>query len=237
MNLAIKVSALLIAAAVPISSAIAQTEITTPQSITPDMQQQNMVEPVPQTQLMQTPQQQQLAPSTQAAPTANLSTESATEFLSSLAEKFGTSVSRLQSLLAKLPPRGSGLSRIEISVISSKLGLTPEEKEIFRSRVGAGGTGFTADDVVGMGERLGLSSAETARLSQELGLASPAVATPYPMTPSNMPASMTAPRSMSQSAIINQPSTTNVQPTTIMQPLTQPAMQDAPVVPNGYSTY
>jgi LysM repeat protein len=95
-------------------------------------------------------------------PTAQIQTQSAEAFLQSLATKFGTSVKRLKGLLAKLPPRGKGLNGLEISVIAGKLN----------------GTGFNNVDVQEMGTRLGLTPTEVARLSQELGIAMPAIATP-----------------------------------------------------------
>src|SRR5688500_9733737 len=52
---------------------------------------------------------------TQANGAVQINTGSAQGFLQSMATKFGTSVKRLESLLAKLPPNGKGLSNIEIS--------------------------------------------------------------------------------------------------------------------------
>jgi hypothetical protein len=187
MNYKSKLAAMLVVAGLPITSAIAQVQTDTTIQTTPTST-TNVSTPLTPTQMLPTSPPQTLAAPSGAVSQTQLKTETADEFLSSLATKFGTSVSRLKSLLAKLPPHGQGLNRMEISVISSKLGLTPEEKQVFKSRVGAGGTGFTAEDVAGMGVRLGLSDVQTARLSQELGLSSPAIATPLPMTPT-MPAS------------------------------------------------
>jgi len=121
-----------------------------------------------------------IAPATTVAPAITtptaINTQSAQAFLNSLATKFGTNPKKLRSLLDKLPPRGKGLSTIEIAVISSKLKLTKEEKAILKARVGAGGTGFTREDAVGMGVRLGLSDADTERLAQQLGIVAPAYA-------------------------------------------------------------
>jgi hypothetical protein len=118
---------------------------------------------------------------TSAAPT--IDTASSEQFLQSLADKFGTTTSYLKELLAKLPPSGPGLSKIEIWGISSKLKLSDQEKAIFKAKAGPGGSGFNAEDVAGMGARLGLSAPEVARLSAQLGLTSPAIATPMPATP------------------------------------------------------
>jgi hypothetical protein len=109
---------------------------------------------------------------------ATVSTATAGEFLSSLAQKFGTSVSQLQALLAKLPPRGPGLSRMELWAIGSKLKLSADEKAALKAKAGPGGTGFNSEDLAGMGARLGLSTLEVQRLSQELGLGVPAIASP-----------------------------------------------------------
>jgi hypothetical protein len=117
----------------------------------------------------------------QAAPT--LDTASSDQFLQSLADKFGTTTSYLKELLAKLPPSGPGLSRLEIWGISSKLKLNDQEKAVFKAKAGPGGSGFNAEDLAGMGARLGLNSGEVARLSAQLGLTSPAIATPVPVTP------------------------------------------------------
>src|SRR5438045_3068166 len=89
---------------------------------------------------------------------AQIDTTNGQAFLSSIAEKFGVSEARLQSLLDKIPPRGPGLSSLEISVIAGKLGLDKSGKEVLKARVGKGGTGFTSEDVMGMGEKLGLDS-------------------------------------------------------------------------------
>jgi hypothetical protein len=121
-----------------------------------------------------------ISPAELAPPLTNvqIKTGSAQEFLSSMALKFGTSVKRLQSLLAKLPPHGKGLNPIEIKVIAGKLHLSKEDKEAFKTKVGAGGTGFNSQDIAAMSAQLGLTSEEASRLSQELGLSIPAVATP-----------------------------------------------------------
>jgi LysM repeat protein len=111
-------------------------------------------------------------------PTAQIQTQSAEAFLQSLATKFGTSVKRLKGLLAKLPPRGKGLNGLEISVIAGKLKLSKAEKEVMKAKIGNNGTGFNNVDVQEMGTRLGLTPTEVARLSQELGIAMPAIATP-----------------------------------------------------------
>jgi hypothetical protein len=128
----------------------------------------------------------QMAPAeTSAAPT--IDTGSSEQFLQSLADKFGTTTSYLKELLAKLPPSGPGLSKLEIWGISSKLKLSDQEKAIFKAKAGPGGTGFNAEDVAGMGARLGLNAPEVARLSAQLGLTSPAIATPMPATPMGQP--------------------------------------------------
>lgn len=109
-------------------------------------------------------------------PSATVDTQSPQAFLNSLATKFGTKPKKLQALLAKLPPKGAGLSSMEIAVIAAKLKLTKEERSVLKSRIGKGGTGFTHADAAGMGLRLGLSDAETARLAQQLGIVAPSVA-------------------------------------------------------------
>jgi hypothetical protein len=131
-----------------------------------------------QTVQTQTTSTTQVLETAQPVPTAQIKTGSADEFLASLAVKFGTSVSRLKSLLAKLPPNGHGLNALEIKVIAGKLGLSKQDKAIFASKAGAGGTGFNAQDIAAMSRQLGLSLDETARLSTELGFPAPTVATP-----------------------------------------------------------
>jgi hypothetical protein len=108
---------------------------------------------------------------------ASIANATAEQFLSSLADKFGTNVDQLQKLLSKIPPHGRGLNGLELMVISARLGLSKEEKAVLKSRIGSGGTGFTNSDLVGMGARLGLNSTEIARLGDQLGLASPTIAT------------------------------------------------------------
>lgn len=117
------------------------------------------------------------------APNVQIKTDSADAFLNSLALKFGTSTKRLRSLLAKLPPKGKGLNPIEIKVIAGKLHLNAHDKEIFRSKTKSGGTGFNAQDIAAMSTQLGLTMDETIRLSQQLGLPTPAIATPTITTP------------------------------------------------------
>jgi hypothetical protein len=112
--------------------------------------------------------------STRAATRVN--TAGSAQFLTSLAGKFGTSVSQLRQLLSKIPPHGKGLNFLELLVISSRLGLSPDEKAVLKSRIGSGGTGFTREDVVGMGTRLGLNSMEIGRLGEQLGLTNPTIA-------------------------------------------------------------
>jgi hypothetical protein len=107
----------------------------------------------------------------------SVATETPEQFIRSIADKFGTSANQLQRLLAKIPPHGRGLNALELAVISSRLGLTRDEKAVLKSRVGSGGMGFTHSDIVGMGARLGLNSTQIARLSEQLGLASPTIAT------------------------------------------------------------
>jgi hypothetical protein len=108
---------------------------------------------------------------------ALVANETPEQFLGSLADKFGTSVNQLQKLLAKIPPHGRGLNALEMMVISSRLGLSRDEKAVLKSRIGSGGTGFTRADLIGMGARLGLNTTQIARLSEQLGLASPTIAT------------------------------------------------------------
>jgi hypothetical protein len=164
MNQIQRITGALLAALLAGSASFAQTtqptstSPTTPTQLTPPTQPE-LVSP----EVMQTP-----------APQVQIKAGSAQEFLSSLATKFGTSVSRLQSLLAKLPPRGRGLNVLEIKVIAGKLGLSKQDKAIFASKAGAGGTGFNSQDIAAMSRQLGLSLEETTRLSSELGLPAPA---------------------------------------------------------------
>jgi hypothetical protein len=167
--------ALLLALALP-TAALAQVETAPPVP----------VQPVPSVQSIQPVLPTDVTP-TEGAPNtplggmiepATLDTQTPQAFINSLATKFGTNPKKLQSLLDKLPPKGKGLSNIEIAVISAKLKLTKEEKAVLKARAGAGGTGFTREDAVGMGVRLGLSDADTARLAQQLGIVSPSIATP-----------------------------------------------------------
>lgn len=116
------------------------------------------------------------------------------QYLGAIATKFGVSVDRLQKLIAKLPPRGEGLSGIEVSVIAGKLGLDKSGKEMLKAKVGKGGSGLSATDVSMIGASLGLDTTQVAFLSSQLGLPTPSTTTTNAVVnpmPVNVPASTT----------------------------------------------